>query len=95
MGLGGVATVQSPHAPPESPRTNYRLASSPDQIFSVCPAALSKNKVWTPSLGKLEPNYKAYRHFVTPIRFLREENKLYVTTDSQLADFGAQDLCYW
>ena len=27
-------------------------------IFHVCPAALSKNRVWTYSLGKLGPNYK-------------------------------------
>ena len=32
-----------------------RVISSPDQIVGTCPGALSKNRVWTPSLGKLGP----------------------------------------
>ena len=33
------------------------LVSSPDLIFRARPAALSKNRVWTPSLVKLGRNY--------------------------------------
>ena len=34
-----------------------KLVSSPDQIFRACPAALSKNRVWTLSLWKLGQVY--------------------------------------
>jgi len=39
-----------------------RVISPPDQIVGTCPGALLKNRVWTPSLGKLGPNYIAYWH---------------------------------
>ena len=44
--------------------------SSPNQKLLCAPAALSKMRVWTLSLGKIGPNYKAYRQFVAPIRLL-------------------------
>lgn len=39
-----------------------RVISPPDQIVGTCPGALLKIRVWTPSLGKLGPNYVAYWH---------------------------------
>ena len=44
--------------------------SSPNQKLLCVPAALSKMRVWTLSLGRIGPNYKAYRQFVAPIRLL-------------------------
>ena len=60
----------------------YCLVLSPHQMFLVYPATFSKNRVWTPSLGKLGPNYNVYWYVVTPIRSLN-----YIMTDSQLVDF--------
>ena len=36
------------------------IVSSPDQIFHIRPVALWKNRAWTPSLGRLGPDYKVY-----------------------------------
>ena len=44
--------------------TSLPLSRVKNSVIGYCSAALSKNRVWTRSLVKLEPNYKAYRHVV-------------------------------
>ena len=47
--------------------------------FCMHPAALLKNRVWTPSLGKLGAHDQPHRHVVTLIRLLRESNYVYMS----------------
>ena len=69
------------------------LVLSPDQIYCMYSVALSKIRIWIPSLWKLEANHKMYWHVFSPIRLFKEVN--YIFTPSQTVSlwiFGHENL---